>query len=89
MANAPGLGPLLLLVGLIILLVSPQKMKTLGRMLLAFVGVAAVILMLGALLRKGDPELIGAFTGQIALGVADVLGLFHVLRLKRSRQSQP
>jgi hypothetical protein len=95
MHSAPSIAPLLGLAGLIIFLVSRQKLKTLGRMVAAFFITTLVICLIGAFLRTGDPEMFGALAAQIGLGVGDAFGLFHVLRIQRERklkaktQSQP
>jgi Ca2+/H+ antiporter len=81
------LAPLLFLAGIIIVLASPRKLKTLGRMFLAFIVTAVPLLILGALLRKGEPEMLGILIGQIAIGVACVFGLFHVLSLRRAKRN--
>jgi hypothetical protein len=81
------LAPLLFLVAIIIVLASPRKVKTLGRMFLAFIATAAPLLILGALLRKGEPEMLGILIGQISIGVAEVFGLFHVLSLRRAKRN--
>jgi len=80
------LAPFLFLVGIVIVLVSSRKLKTLGRMLLAFIVTTVVLLLLGALLRTGEPEMFGILTAQIAIGVSDTLGVFHVLSLRRARK---
>jgi Na+/phosphate symporter len=80
------LAPLLFLIGIIIVLASPRKLKTLGRMFLAFIVTAVPLLILGALLRKGEPEMLGILIGQMAIGVADALGLFYVLSLRRAKR---
>jgi len=80
------LAPLLSLVGVIIVLASPRKLRTLGRMLLVFIVAALAFLVLGALLRIGEPEMLGILIAQIAIGVADAFGLFHVLSLRRAKR---
>ena len=82
------LAPILFLIGLVIVLVSPRKLKTLGRMVVALLGLALVLLLAGALFRKGDAEMLGALIAQIAIGAADAVGFVHVLSLKRSRQAE-
>ena len=71
--------------GIIIVLCSRHKLKTLGTMLLAFVVWFCVAILLTLVLHPADPRSFGALNGHIALGVGDVVGFFHVLRLRRAK----
>jgi hypothetical protein len=44
---------------------------------LALIVALVVLLGAGALLRKGDPEMLGALFAQMSVGAADAVGLLH------------
>ena len=56
-------------------------------MVVGFLVVAVVLMIAGALLRKGNPELLGSLIAQVAMGAADAVGLLHVVSLKRLRRA--
>jgi hypothetical protein len=78
------LASLFILAGIIIVLCSRHKLKTLGKMLLAIVVWFCGALLLALVLRPANPRLFGVLNADLALGVADVIGFFHVLRLRRA-----
>lgn len=76
---------ILLLIALIVLVVkSPKKLQTLGRIGIAFVSTVVIFLLVGAVLRKGDPEAVGEIGGLVALLAAVIAGWWHIRSLKRS-----
>jgi hypothetical protein len=73
------------LIALIYLVVkSPKKLQTFGRIGIAFVVTLVIFLLVGAILRKGDPEALGRIGGLVALLVAVIAGWWHTRSLKRS-----
>lgn len=82
------LAPVLLLIGFVIWLVSRRKLQTLKRMVLVFLISTAVLISLGALLRVSEPEMFAILAIQVALGVADAFGLFHVLSITNTREGK-
>lgn len=73
------------MIALIYLVVrSPKKLKTLGRIGIAFVITIVIFLLAGAILRKGDPEALGRIGGLVALLVAVIAGWWHTRSLKRA-----
>jgi O-antigen ligase len=76
-------GGALFLVGIVIVVSSPRKLRTLGRMVAAFLIVAVVLLVVGAVLRTGDPEMFGALAVDVAMGAADAVGVLHIRSLRR------
>ena len=77
------LGGLLLIAAVVLLVRSPKKRQTLGRMVIAFVVTVLLILVPGAILRMGDARAIGRIGGLIALLVAVIAGWWHTRSLKR------
>jgi succinate-acetate transporter protein len=77
------LGIVLLIAAIYLVVTSPKKMQTLGRMGIAFVGTVVLIMVLGAILRRGDPQALGAIAGLVGLLVAVIAGWWHTRSLKR------
>ncbi len=77
------LGLLLLVAAIYLVVKSPRKLQTFGRMLLAFVATGLLIMIPGAVLRMGDPQALGAIAGLIALLSAVIAGWWHTRSLKR------
>jgi uncharacterized membrane protein len=78
------LSPILMLAGVVIVLMSPRKLSTLGRMVIALVAVFLVLLAAVALFRRtADPEAFGVLAAQVSLGAADAVGALHLRRLRR------
>lgn len=63
---------------------SPKKMRTLGRMALAFVIAALLIMIPAALVRRGDPEMWGRMAAEIGFAIAPFVGWWHIRSLKRA-----
>jgi hypothetical protein len=77
------LGILLLIAAIYLVAKSPKKLQTLGRMGIAFVVTVLLILVTGAILRRGDPQALGTIGGLVALLVAVITGWWHTRALKR------
>ncbi len=76
---------IVLLVAAVYLVVkSPKKLQTLGRMAIAFVVTVLLFLVPGAILRMGDPHAWGAIGGLVAMLVAVIAGWCHTRALKRA-----
>jgi succinate-acetate transporter protein len=67
----------------------PKKLQTLGRMAIAFVVTVLLFIMLGAILRAGDPQALGAIGGLVGLLVAVIAGWWHTRSLKRDSVGTP
>jgi hypothetical protein len=80
---ASPLGILLLVAAIYLVVKSPKKLQTLGRMAIAFVVSVLLVLVPGAILRMGDPQALGAIGGLVALLVAVIAGWWHTRSLKR------
>ena len=87
-AGSP-LGLLLSIAMIYIVVKSPKKLQTLGRMGIAFVLTAVLIMVPAAILRRGDPGAIGAIAGLIAILAAVIAGWWHMRSLKRSSAETP
>lgn len=83
------LGLLLLIAMIYIVVKSPKKLQTLGRMGIAFVLMGLLIMAPAAILRRGDPEAIGAIAGLIAILAAVIAGWWHMRSLKRGSTGAP
>jgi thiol:disulfide interchange protein len=81
--TASPLGILLLIAAIYLLVTSPKKLQTLGRMAIAFVVTALAIMVTGAILRRGDPQALGAIAGLVAMLLAVIAGWWHTRSLKR------
>ncbi len=81
--TASPLGILLLVAAIYLVVKSPKKLQTLGRMAIAFVVTALLIMVPGAILRRGDPEALGAIAGLVAMLAAVIAGWWHTRSLKR------
>ena len=81
-ATSP-LGILLLVAAIYLVVTSPKKLRTLGRMAIVFVGTVLVIIVAGAILRRGDPQALGAIAGLVAMVAAVIAGWWHTRALKR------
>jgi hypothetical protein len=81
-AGSP-LGILLLIAAIYLVVKSPKKLQTLGRMGMAFVVTALLIMVPGAILRRGDPQALGQIVGLVAMLVAVIAGWWHTRSLKR------
>ena len=81
--TASPLGILLLIAAIYLVVTSPKKLGTLGRMAIAFVGTALVTMVVGAILRRGDPQALGAIAGLVAMLGAVIAGWWHTRSLKR------
>jgi hypothetical protein len=81
--TASPLGILLLVAAIYLVFRSPKKLQTLGRMGIAFVVTVLLFIVRGALLRRGDPQALGAISGLVGLLVAVIAGWWHTRSLKR------
>jgi len=77
------LGILLLIAAIYLVVKSPKKLQTLGRMAISFVVTVLLIIVAGAILRRGDPQALGAVAGLVALLGAVIAGWWHTRSLKR------
>jgi|GEM_PF-1757414 len=79
-----------LILPIVVFVSSPSKLRTLGRMALAFVLTVLLITVPAAIVRRGDPEMMGRIAGAISLSVAALVGWLHVRSLKLSaKQAGP
>jgi hypothetical protein len=83
------LGILLFLAAIYLVVKSPKKLQTLGRMGIAFVVTVLLIMVTGAILRRGDPQALGAIAGLVALLAAVIAGWWHTRSLKRGSAGTP
>jgi hypothetical protein len=83
------LGILLLVAAIYLVVKSPKKLQTLGRMGIAFVVTALPFMVPGAVLRRGDPQALGAIAGLVALLVAVIAGWWHTRSLRRNSAETP
>ena len=81
-------GILLLAAAIYLVVKSPKKLQTLGRMAIAFVATLALIIVPGAILRMGDPQAWGKLGGLLALLIAVIVGWWHTRSLKRAGLSR-
>lgn len=82
--SASPLGILLLIAMIYLVVVSPKKLRTLGRMAIAFVITVGTIIVVGAIVRKGDPEALGRIAALVGELAAVIAGWQHTRSLKRS-----
>jgi len=82
--GASPLGILLFIAAIYLVVTSPKKLRTLGRMGIAFVATALLIMVPGAILRRGDPQALGAIAGLVAMLAAVIAGWWHTRSLKRA-----
>ncbi len=87
--TASPLGILLLVAAIYLVVKSPKKLQTLGRMGIAFVVTVVLFIVMGAILRRGDPQALGAIGGLVALLVAVIAGWWHTRSLKRGSGGTP
>ena len=81
--TASPLGLLLFVAAIYLVVKSPKKLQTLGRMVIAFILTVLLFLVAGAILRMGDPRALGAIGGLVAMLVAVIAGWWHTRSLKR------
>ncbi len=81
---ASPLGILLLVAAIFLVVKSPKKLQTLGRMVIAFVVTVLVFIVPGALLRIGDPQAWGRIGGLVGLLTAVIAGWWHKRSLTRA-----
>ena len=75
---------LLLLVGAIYLVVkSPKRLQTLGRMTIAFVVTVLLFVIPGVALHMGDPWAQGGVGGLVGLLIAVIAGWWHMRSIRR------
>jgi len=81
---ASPLGILLLVAAIFLVVKSPKKLQTLGRMVVAFVVTVLLSIVPGAILRIGDPRAWGQIGGLVGLLMAVIAGWWHVRSIRRS-----
>jgi len=81
--TASPLGLLLFIAAIYLVVTSPKKLRTLGRMAIVFVGTVLVIIVAGAILRRGDPQALGAIAVLVGMLAAVSAGWWHTHSLKR------
>lgn len=77
------IGAVFFILAIVVFLYSPKKLRTLGRMVLAFI-IAALLIMIPAIARRGDPQMWGRMAAEIAMVIAPAAGLWHIRSLKRA-----
>lgn len=87
-ATSP-LGILLLVAAIYLVVTSPKKLRTLVRMAIGFVGTALLIMVAGAILRRGDQQALGAIAGLVAMLAAVTAGWWDTRALKRDGGGTP
>jgi hypothetical protein len=87
-AGSP-LGILLLVAAIYLVATSPKKLGTLGRMAIAFVVTVLLIIVAGAVLRRGDPQALGGIAGLVGMLAAVIAGWWHKRPLKRGSAGTP
>ena len=87
--TASPLGILLFVAAIYLVVKSPKKLQTLGRMAIAFVVTVLLFIVPGAILRRGDPQALGAIAGLVALLAAVIAGWWHTRSLKRGSAGTP
>jgi len=80
-ATSP-LGIILLVVAIHLLVRSPKRLQTGGRMVAAFVGALLLCIVPSAVLRVGDPEAWGRIAGLVGLLIAVIAGWWHIRSIK-------
>jgi succinate-acetate transporter protein len=83
------LGIVLFIAAIYLVVKSPKKLQTLGRMAIAFVVTVLLFMVLGAILRTGDPQALGAIGGLVGLLAAVIAGWWHTRALKRGSAGTP
>ena len=83
-ATSP-LGILLLVAAIYLVVTSPKKLRTLGRMAIALVVTGLLIIVAGAILLRGDPQALGAIAVLVGMLAAVTAGWWHTRSLKRGR----
>ena len=83
------LGILLLVTAIYLVVKSPKKLQTLGRMGIAFVVTVLLFIVPGAILRRGDQQALGAIAGLVALLAAVIAGWWHTRSLKHHSAGTP
>src|SRR6266513_255587 len=83
------LGILLLVAAIYLVVKSPKKLQTLGRMGIAFLVTVFLFIVPGAILRRGDPQALGAIAGLVALLAAVIAGWWPTRSLKRHSAGTP
>lgn len=82
------LGILLIVAATYLVIKSPKKLRTLGRMIIGFIVTVLLFIIPGAILKMGDPQALGRISGLVGLLVAVILGWWHV-RSFQSVSGQP
>ena len=90
MKSSP-LGVLLLIATIFLVVKSPAKLRTLGRMVVALLVTVLAITVPVAILRVGDPQSWGQIAGLVGLLAAVMAGWSHTRSLKRlaAQTAQP
>lgn len=78
------LGILLLVAAIFLLVKSPKKLQTLGRMVIVFVVTVVLFIIPGAILRMGDPQALGRIGGLVGLLIAVIAGWWHMRSVRRA-----
>jgi hypothetical protein len=67
---------------------SPKKLQTLGRMAVAFVVTVLLFIVPGAILRMGDPHAQGKIGGLVGVLIAVIAGWWHMRSLNVPTRKQ-
>ena len=86
---ASPLGILLLVAAIFLVVKSPKKLQTLGRMVGAFVVTVLLCIVPSAILRKGDPQAWGQIGGLVGLLIAVIAGWWHMRSIRRASTETP
>jgi succinate-acetate transporter protein len=81
---ASPLGILLLIAAIYLIVKSPKKLKTIVRMVAAFIVTVLLFIVPGAILRMGDPQALGRIAGLVGLLVAVIAGWWHMRSIRRA-----
>ncbi len=83
------LGILLSVAAILLVVKSPKKLQTLGRMVIAFVVTVLLFIIPGAILRMGDPQAWGSISGLVGLLIAVIVGGRYTRSLGGVRATAP
>ena len=78
------LGILLMVAAVYLVIRSPQKLHTLGRIVIAFAVTIILFIIPGAILRIGDPRAWGRIGGLVGLLMAVIAGWWRMRSIKRA-----
>lgn len=86
---ASPLGILLIVTAIYLVFKSPNKLRTLGRMVIVFVATVLLFIIPGAILGMGGPQALGRIGGLVGLLTAVIAGWWHMRSLRRASGEKP